>query len=201
MLHATEQLRPDVKRKRTWWKRVMLKRLASRFVFIDETAVNTKMVRLYGRAPRGQRVIGRVPHGHWKTTTFVAALRYDHVTAPLVVDGPMNGDVFVAWVQQQLVKTLRRGDIVVMDNLSAHKRLEVREAIEEAGAELSYLPPYSPDLNPIELLYSKIKSRLRKAAKRTITDLWQLLGEIPDHVSKKECRNYFRHFGYDTNTN
>lgn len=178
----------------------MLKRNASRFVFIDETGANTKMARLRGRSQRGQRVIGRVPHGHWKTTTFVAALRHDRVTAPVVVDGPMNGDVFLAYVQQQLVPTLQRGDIVVMDNLSAHKRAGVREAIESAGAALEYLPPYSPDMNPIELLFSKIKSKLRKAAKRTIEDLWQLLGEIPDQISKNECRNYFNHFGYNANT-
>lgn len=178
----------------------MLRKSASRFVFIDETGANTKMARLYGRGVRGQRVIGRVPHGHWKTITFLAALRHNKVTAPLVVDGPMNGDVFLAYIQQQLVKTLRKGDIVVMDNLSAHKRLGVREAIEAVGAHLEFLPPYSPDLNPIELLFSKIKSKLRKAAKRTVAELWNLLGEIPDQIGKKECQNYFEHFGYNANT-
>ena len=178
----------------------MLKKRASRFVFIDETGANTKMARLYGRCVRGQRVIGRVPHGHWKTTTFLAALRHNQVTAPLVVDGPMNGDVFLAYVEQHLVKTLRKGDIVVMDNLSAHKRGGVREAIEAVGATLEYLPPYSPDLNPIELLFSKIKSKLRKAAKRTVSELWTILGQIPDEIKKSECQHYFRHFGYYANT-
>ena len=151
-----------------------------RLVFIDETGANTKMARRYGRARRGQRVIGKVPHGHWKTTTFVAALRHDGLTAPLVVDGPMNGDVFLAYVQQQLVPTLRPGDLVIMDNLASHKKAGVREAVEAARAQLVYLPPYSPDFNPIELLFAKLKWLLRTAAERTITDLWRRLGELVD---------------------
>jgi len=137
-----------------------------RLVFIDETGANTKMTRRYGRARRGQRVVGKVPHGHWMTTTFVAALRHDGLTTPLVVDGPMNGDVFLAYVCQQLVPTLRPGDVVIMDNLAAHKKAGVREAIESCGASLVYLPPYSPDFNPIELVFAKLKRLLRSAGER-----------------------------------
>lgn len=137
-----------------------------------------------------------VPHGHWKTTTFVAALRLDGLTAPTVVDGPMNGDVFVAYVEQQLAPTLKPGDIVVMDNLSSHKRAAVRTAIEAVGATLRYLPPYSPDLNPIENVFSKLKSMLRATAKRTIRELQEYLGDFLDLLAPDECRNYFRHAGY-----
>jgi transposase len=137
-----------------------------------------------------------VPHGHWKTTTFVAALRVDGLTAPTVVDGPMNGDVFVAYIEQQLVPTLKPGDIVVMDNLRCHRRAAVRTAIEAAGATLRYLPPYSPDLNPIETAFSKLKSLLRTMAKRTIPALHEFLGQFLDLLAPEECRNYFRHAGY-----
>ncbi len=169
-----------------------------RLVFIDETGANTKMTRRYGRARRGQRVIGKVPHGHWKTTTFVAALRHDGLTAPLVVDGAMNSDVFLAYVRQELAPTLREGDIVVMDNLAAHKKAGVREAIESRGATLVYLPPYSPDFNPIELLFAKLKWLLRSAGERTIGALWDRLGQLIDQFSSGECANYFRHCGYAT---
>ncbi len=141
-----------------------------------------------------------VPHGHWKTTTFVAALRLEGLTAPTVVDGAMTGDVFVAYVQQQLVPTLKPGDVVVMDNLSSHKRAAVRQAIAAAGAELHYLPPYSPDLNPIEQVFSKLKAKLRAAAKRTISDLEAFLGEFLELLSSQECQNYFRHCGYHVAT-
>ena len=139
-----------------------------------------------------------VPHGHWKTTTFVGALRIDGMTAPTVVDGPMTGDVFVAYVEQQLAPTLKPGDIVVMDNLSSHKRTHVRTAIEAVGAELKYLPPYSPDLNPIENVFSKIKAKLRAAAMRTITAVENFLGDVLDTIAPEECQNYFRHCGYKT---
>ena len=169
-----------------------------RFVFIDETWAKTNLTRLRGRAPRGQRLIAKVPYGHWKTTTFVAALRYDRLTAPMVVDGAMNGELFVAYVQQQLVPTLSIGDIVVMDNLSSHKVAGVREAIEAAGAKVVYLPPYSPDLNPIELVFSKLKWLLRSASPRTIESLWEFLGKSLDQFPPNECQNYFRHCGYAT---
>lgn len=165
-------------------------------VFVDETWASTAMARLYGRAPVGERLVDYVPHGHWQTTTFVAALRLDGLTAPLVIDGAVNGDLFVAYVEQVLVPALRPGDVVVMDNLSCHKRARVRELIEGAGCTLLYLPPYSPDLNPIELAFAKLKALLRKAGKRTMDELWNFLGEALDAFSPEECRNYFRHCGY-----
>jgi transposase len=150
---------------------------STRLVFIDETAANTKMVRLSGRCPRGERLVGRVPHGHWKTITFVAALRHNGITAPFVLDGSMTGEVFLAYVEQYLAPTLKRKDIVIMDNLSAHKVPGIREAIEAAGATLRYLPQYSPDLNPIEMVFSKLKAVLRKLAERTIPRLCRSIGE------------------------
>jgi transposase len=154
------------------------------------------MVRLRGRAPRGRRLIARVPHGHWKTTTVLAAMRSTGLTAPLVVDGAINGAVFRAYVEQQLAPTLRQGDVVVMDNLSAHKAPGVREAIERAGARLQYLPPYSPDLNPIETLFSKFKGLLRTAAERTVEALWSTCGKLIDAFPEGECRDHIRHAGY-----
>lgn len=168
-----------------------------RFIFIDETWAKTNMARRYGRCQRGERLIAKVPHGHWKTTTFVASLRSDGLTAPMVVDGAINGATFLAYVRQQLVPTLRPGNIVVMDNLSAHKVSGVREAIEAVGAELVYLPPYSPDFNPIELLFSKLKWLLRSTAARTQEGLWNLLGQLHDQFLPDECLHYFRHCGYN----
>jgi transposase len=170
--------------------------LPSRFVFIDETWAATNMTRTHGRAPVGQRLVAAVPCGHWKTTTFVGALRTDGLTAPMVIDGAMTGDLFVAYVEQILVHELRTGDIVVADNLACHKREAARTAIEAAGASLIFLPPYSPDLNPIENAFSKLKRRLRTAAKRTVEGLWTFLGQVLDEYSPDECRNYFRHCGY-----
>jgi transposase len=169
-----------------------------RLVFLDETWAATNMSRRYGRSRRGQRLVAKVPHGHWKTTTFVAALRHDGLTAPTVVDGAMNGPTFLAYVQQQLVPTLRPGDIVIMDNLSAHKVAGVREAIMSVGAKLVYLPPYSPDFNPIELVFSKLKWIARSAAERTIDGLWAFLGRVLDRFPPDECRRYFHHCGYAT---
>ena len=168
-----------------------------RLVFLDETWASTNMTRRYGRSRRGQRLIAKVPYGHWKTTTFLAALRHDGLTAPLVVDGAMNGAVFRAYVEQQLVPTLRPGDLVVMDNLPAHKVAGVRRAIEAAGATIVYLPPYSPDFNPIELVFAKLKSLLRSAAERTVSGLWSLLGQLLDQFTTHECGHYFRHCGYN----
>lgn len=176
-----------------------MKRLdPQRLVFIDETWATTNMSRRCGRSRRGQRLIAKVPHGHWKTTTFVAALRAEGLTAPMVVDGAMNGELFLAYVRQQLLPTLRAGDIVVLDNLAAHKVAGVREAIEQAGAKLVYLPPYSPDFNPIELVFSKLKWLLRSAALRTVDALWNFLGQALDHFLPQECIHYFRHCGYAT---
>ena len=154
------------------------------------------MTRLHGRSPRGHRLVAAVPHGHWKTTTFVAGLRKDAITAPMVVDRPMNGTIFKAYVVQSLAPSLKPGDIVIMDNLSSHKVDGVRQAIEAVGATLQYLPPYSPDLNPIEQLFAKIKALLRKAAKRTIPELWNEIGKILDSIEPKECQNYLRNAGY-----
>lgn len=154
------------------------------------------MARLRGRAPRGKRLIGKIPHGHWKTTTFVAALRSTTLTAPGVIDGPMNGNAFLAYVEQVLVPTIMPNDIVVMDNLSAHKVPGVRQAVEAAGAKLLYLPPYSPDFNPIEQLFAKLKALLRKAGERSIAALWDRIGDLLDAFSPAECANYFRNLGY-----
>ena len=165
-------------------------------MFLDETWATTNMARRYGRSPSGTRLVMPVPHGHWKTTTFVAALGADGLGAPMVLDGAINGDAFVAYVEQVLVPTLRAGDIVVMDNLSSHKRAEVRAAIEGAGGTLRYLPPYSPDLNPIELAFAKLKALLRQAGRRTVEGLWRFLGQALDAFSPQECQNYIRHCGY-----
>jgi transposase len=166
-------------------------------VFIDETGLSTKMARLRGRAPRGERCRAGVPHGHWKTTTFTGALRLSGMTAPLVYDGAMNGTVFLAYVEQVLVKTLAPGDMVVMDNLPAHKAAGIREAIEAMGASLLYLPPYSPDFNPIENAFSKLKALLRARAERTIPALWDAVGSVLDRFTPAECANYFKAAGYD----
>ena len=155
------------------------------------------MARRHGRAPRGQRCRAPVPHGHWKTTTFVGALRLEGMTAPMVLDGAMYGAAFLAYVEQALVPTLKPGDIVVMDNLPAHKPLAVRRAIEAAGAELRFLPPYSPDFNPIEMAFAKLKALLKKAAARTLDDLFDAIAKGIDTFTPQECRNYFAAAGYD----
>ena len=196
VVYAAEQDRPDVVERRTAWRFWQGHLHPYQLVFLDETGASTKMTRRYGRALHGRRLIAKVPHGHWKTTTFVGALRATGMTAPLVVDGPMNGDTFLAYVQQHLTPTLRKGDVVIMDNLSSHKRQGVREAIESAGAELFYLPPYSPDLNPIELAFSKLKSMLCTAATRTVDELETTIGELIQRFTPQECNNYFRHCGY-----
>lgn len=154
------------------------------------------MTRRYGRAPRGKRLVASVPHGHWKTSTFVAGLRTTGLTAPLVVDGAMNGDIFRAYVEQVLAPTLVPGDIVILDNLASHKVAGVREAIEAHGASLVYLPPYSPDLNPIEQAFAKLKALLRKIAARTVSALWDALGDIVARFTPQECANYLANAGY-----
>jgi transposase len=170
--------------------------IAQRLVFIDETAVTTKMVRHYGRSPRGERLVSSVPHGHWKTLTLIAALRIDGLTAPYVIDGAMDGPSFLAYVEQVLAPTLRKNDIVFMDNLRTHKIDGIAAAIEAAGAKLRYLPAYSPDLNPIEMAFSKLKTALRKGAARTVTALMKLIGKLLKTFAPKQCTNYFRHAGY-----
>lgn len=168
-----------------------------RLVFIDETGASTKMTRIRGRAKRGQRCRAAIPHGHWKTTTFTAGLRLDGLAAPMVLDGPMNGEAFRAYIEQVLVPELAKGDVVIMDNLPAHKVTGVRQAIEGAGARLLYLPPYSPDFNPIEMAFSKLKALLRKAAARTITELWDVIADGIDQITPEECKNYFAAAGHD----
>jgi transposase len=196
ILHASEQQRADVAEARRRWTEDQPSLDPARLVFIDETGTSTNMTRLRGRARRGARLVGRVPHGHWKITTFVAGLRCDAVTAPFVIDRPMNGPIFRTYLERCLIPTLTPGDIVIMDNLSSHKVAGVREAIEAAGARLVYLPPYSPDLNPIEQLFAKLKALLRKAAERSIDALWATIGKLLDAFSPQECANYLRHSGY-----
>lgn len=168
----------------------------ARLVFIDETSTNTSMVRLCGRAPRGERLISHAPLGQWKMITFVGGLRQRGVTAPFVIEGAMNGPVFLAYVRRCLAPTLKRGETVLMDNLPVHKVAGVAEAIEETGARLIYLPKYSPDLNPIEMAFSKLKAHLRKAAERTVPNLMRRIGRVVGQFSAKECRNFFRKAGY-----
>jgi transposase len=165
-------------------------------VFIDETWVKTNMAPLRGWSRKGERLIARVPHGHWKTMTFLAALRCDTITAPCVFDGPIDGESFRRYVEQFLVPTLRPGDVVIMDNLGSHKSNSVRALIRSAGARLFFLPPYSPDLNPIEQVFAKLKHLLRKAKERSIEAAWRRIGTLLQCFTADECRNYFRNAGY-----
>ena len=193
---AAEQDRPDVATARAEWHAGQGELNPERLVFIDETGASTNMTRRYGRCPRGQRLVSSVPWGHWKTTTFVAALRVDQISAPCALDGPMDGDCFRAYIEQFVVPTLRPGEIVVMDNLASHKVAGIREAIEAAGAELRYLPSYSPDLNPIEQAFAKLKALLRKAAARTIDDLIAAIADALTKFQPAECQNYLANSGY-----
>ena len=168
-----------------------------RLVFIDETWAKTNMTRSHGRCPKGERLRMGFPHGHRKTTTLVAGLRMSGMIAPMVLDGPINGDWFEAYVFQVLAPELRPGDIVIMDNLSSHKRASVRELIEAAGATLRFLPPYSPDFNPIEKAFSRLKAMLRKIGERTVSGLWDLIGRLVDIFKPDECANYFSSCGHD----
>jgi transposase len=195
-LRAAEQDRPDVAAKRRRWRSWQRFMDASRFVFLDETGTATNMTRRYGRSLSNQRLVAAVPHGHWRTTTFVAGLRQSGVVAPLVLAGPMTGRAFRAYVEQFLAPALEPGDVVVLDNLAAHKVAGVRQAIAAAGASILYLPPYSPDLNPIEQLFAKLKALLRKAAARTRDELWSAIGRLLDTCPSAECSNYLRHCGY-----
>jgi transposase len=165
-------------------------------IFIDESGLSTKMARLRGWAPKGERCRAAVPHGHWKTMTFVGGLTLDGFVAPMLLDGPMNGECFCAWIEQMLAPVLKPGDVVVMDNLPGHKVVGVRQAIEQCGATLLYLPPYSPDLNPIENGFAKLKGLLRKAAARTIEALEAATAEAIPQFTPIECANFFAHAGY-----
>jgi transposase len=178
------------------WKAGQAALDAKHLVFVDETGTSTKMVRTRGRCRRGRRLIGKAPWGHWKTTTFTAGLRCDGLVAPFVLDGPMNGEAFLAYVETLLAPSLSEGDIVVIDNLPAHKVEGIRAAIEARGAFLLYLPPYSPDLNPIEMAFAKLKALLRKAAARTRDSLWDAIANLLSAFTPDECANYFAHAGY-----
>ena len=195
-LRATEQDRRDVARKRERWKRYQHRVDPARLVFVDETWAKTNMTRTHGRALRGQRLVASVPHARWTTMTFLAGLRSDGLVAPCVFDGAINGCLFLAWVTQFLVPTLRPGDIVVLDNLGSHKGVAVRRAIRDAGAHLLFLPPYSPDLNPIEMAFAKLKAHLRRIGARTIDALWKAIGDICTLFTDQECRNYLKDAGY-----
>ena len=170
-----------------------------KIVFIDETGLNTKMARLRGRAERGQRLVASIPHGHWKTLTFIAGLRHDRLTAPWVIDGAMDGEAFVKYIKTQLAPTLDQGDVVVLDNLPAHKRQDAENAIRQRGAWMLFLPPYSPDMNPIELAFSKLKAHLKRIAPRTVDELWRATGKICDFFTPQECANFFKADGYALN--
>jgi transposase len=196
-LRAAERKRADVARKRRRWIREQGLLDPARLVFIDETAVSTNMVRPNGWSPRGERLIGEVPMGHWETLTFIAGLRNTGIVAPMMIKGAMNGEAFLAYIEQCLVPTLRRGDIVVADNVSFHKVAGVEEAIEARGAELRLLPEYSPDLNPIELVFHPLKALLRKAAERTVNGLERCVRSFIRRLKPSECVSYFSHCGYD----
>ena len=195
-LHASEQDRPDVARRRAQWKKYQGRLDPTRLVFIDETWAKTNMTRTHGRCERGRRLVAKVPHGRWRTLTFLAALRHDRIGAPCVFDGPINGRSFLAYVEQWLAPELSPGDVVIMDNLGSHKSQAVRQAIRSTGAKLFFLPAYSPDLNPIEQVFAKLKTLLRKAAQRTIEATWRQIGQLLDRFTPTECANYLANAGY-----
>ncbi len=185
-----------MKADREQWRAAQPLLAPGRLVFLDETATSTNMARRYGRSAAGERLVDKLPHGHWKVATVVAALRADGMGAAMTVDGAINGDLFVAYIEQVLVPWLRTGDVVVLDNLSSHKRAEARAAVEGCGASLVFLPPYSPDLNPIEMAFSKLKAILRKARKRTVEELQFAIFAELDKVPPKECANFIAAAGY-----
>lgn len=195
-MFASEQDRRDVAWRRSQWKKHQDRLDPRRLVFVDETWAKTNMTRTRGWCRKGLPLNAKVPQGHWKTMTFLAALRHDRIAAPCVFDGPINGERFLAWVQQALAPTLNPGDVVIMDNLSSHKSPAIRRAIREAGARLFFLPPYSPDLNPIEQVFAKLKTLLRKADERTTDATWRRIGKLLDRFSPQECANYIRNSGY-----
>jgi transposase len=195
--HASEQERADVRAAREEWFEGQTELDPERLIFVDESGLSTKMARLRGWAPRGKRCRASVPHGHWMTTTFVGGMTLSGMCAPMLLDGPMDGEAFLAWCELMLGPNLRSGDIVVMDNLPAHKVAGVREAIEATGATLLYLPPYSPDFNPIENGFSKLKAHVRKAAARTQEALYAAVACALKTFQPDECANFFAHAGYD----
>ena len=193
---ASEQDRPDVKRHRARWRTYQGLIDPKRLVFIDETWTKTNMTRRYGWAPKGERLVDKVPHGHWKTATFLAALRRDRIDAPCLYDGPINGERFRAYVEQFLAPTLKPGDVVILDNLASHKGKAVRQAIRGVGARLVFLPKYSPDLNPIEQVFAKFKALLRKAGARTYDAVSDASAQILAQYAPDECAAYVTNAGY-----
>jgi transposase len=198
-LYASEQNRADVARARRRWTRRQHLLDTTALVFLDETAISTNMVRTRGRCPRGERLVDYAPHGHWQTITFIAGLRHNELVAPFVIEGAMNGETFLAYIEQCLAPTLHSGDIVIMDNVPTHKVNGVAEAIEAVEAKLCYLPKYSPDLNPIEQALSKLKALLRKAAERTVPQLRRRIGKLIASFTADECANFLAHSGYGSN--
>ena len=201
-LQALEQKRKDVAGQRRIWIgrcQPFMARHLERLAFIDETSVKTNMARSTGWAPRGQRLVDHAPFGHWRTQTFIGALRHDRMDAPRVIDGAMNREMFDLYVTPQLVPALRTGDVVILDNLSSHKSPCAARALRDIGAWFLFLPPYSPDLNPIEMAFSKLKALIRKAAARTYDHLWKAVGHVCDLFSEEECYNFFKVAGYRTN--
>ena len=196
---AGERDRPDVARRRAQWIKYQNRVDPARLVFIDETWTRTNMASLRGWAPRGSRLIGKVPDGRWRTMTFLAALRHDRITAPWLFEGPIDGESFATYVEKVLLPTLRQGDIVIMDNLGSHRGKVVRQLVRSAGAKLFLLPKYSPDLNPIEQVFAKLKHLLRKAAARTVETVCAAIGHLLGAFTSDECANYFKNSGYAPN--
>lgn len=197
-LHAAEQRRPDVAAQRSRWHEQLASVSSRRLVFVDESGANTKLARLYGRAPVGERLLGRQPQGHYQINTLIAGIRLGGTCAPWLFEGAMDGEMFLAWVRQGLVKSLQPADVVIMDNLATHKVAGVRQAIEAVGARLLYLPPYSPDFNPIENLWSKVKSILRRLCPRTAQELLQAAAMAFAAISTTDCKGFFLHAKYAT---
>jgi transposase len=200
-LRAAEQARPDVARARHFWisrRQPFMRNHLERLAFIDETGLKTNMVKLTGWAPVGERLVDHAPFGHWHSQTFVAALRHDRLDAPWVIPGAMNRELFERYVETQLAPTLGRGDIVILDNLSSHKSPRAARTLRDIGAWFLFLPPYSPDLNPIEMAISKLKALIRKATARTYDELWRVVGRVCDLFSDEECYNFFKAAGYET---
>ena len=201
-LQALEQKRKDVAAKRRIWitkRQPFMVNHLERLAFIDGTSVKTNMAKTTGWAPCGQRLVDHAPFGHWRTQTFIGALRHDRLDAPWVIDGAMNAELFDLYIETQLVSTLRDGDVVILDNLSSHKSPDAAEILRSVGAWFLFLPPYSPDLNPIEMAFSKLKALIRKAAARTSDELWEAVGHVCNLFSEEECHNFFRAAGYEAN--
>ena len=193
---ARERERADIARRRGQWRNHQGRIDPARLVFIDETWAKTNMTRTHGWAPRGERLVAKIPHGHWNTATFLAALRHDRIDAPCLFDGPINGELFLAYVEQVLLPTLKSGDIVILDNLGSHKGKSIRQVIRAVGAKLIFLPKYSPDLNPIEQAFAKVKTLLRKADARTFEAISTAIASFLDRFTPQECANYFENAGY-----